>query len=480
MTRLDAPPGQSFAGGWLAAAALALAQTCCLWLWLSVLGHGLSGADGQFLADLPAAALFLNALLACALPVITQRRGWPAQRLAAVHFAAAVGTIGLTITLTLLRGGGTSALGTRVGQESGSLALVAVGLGVLWWRGAALAADEFVYDAVLWEWRAWTVALVLPLLFGASTLALTGGTGPAVGLFLLGGLVAIAAAWRQAPAGRARPRAFAASSSWWATLAFTTLAVFAPALLGAALAGPSFTAAVLGALGRLVDLVFFLLTPLFLALGWLAALLVEALRALEHRAGVKQRTPSSPAARVAFSHGAQQPAHIPPWALWTGFALLSILVLTIFFVLLRRTAARSAASLADEAAREERESLLSWGDAWRSALSWLRRLVSGSRHAASSHPTAAGGDAPLPMATATVRDVYRAFLALGASLDTPRTPAETPHEYLARLRPRLARWEKDVSVITALYVQARYGPSPSTDQQAERARSAWEHLTASL
>ncbi|MEJ5358245.1 MAG: DUF4129 domain-containing protein [Desulfobacterales bacterium] len=85
---------------------------------------------------------------------------------------------------------------------------------------------------------------------------------------------------------------------------------------------------------------------------------------------------------------------------------------------------------------------------------------------------------------AIVRRIYRELLDRAAACGLPREPAQTPREFLARLRPRAtdslaASFER----ITAQYEAVRYGETPPDEEAARRLASEWRlvrkfHLAA--
>ncbi len=448
---------------WLTAVAIALAESCCVGLWLAVLGHGISG-EGAGLIGLPPLLLPLHALLAMTIPTLLLRRGWARGRRAIVLYAVAIGAIAASLAPALV-----DRL-SRSSSMSSNLIITVAALALLWWRGAVLAGEELMYDAVLAEWCWCIAALVVALLIGAGSGALSGVVGPVLLLFSVSSLVALAGAWRRSLAGH-----LPISGSWSITLATVLLVFVVPALLGAVLLGPSFAASVGHALGALLDGLLLLLSPVLLVIGWLIAWAIELLRALQRLSGVKPRQP------LAHPSTIRPPVHpighqvdlisALPWAI----GAVIVIGLVAYLLIRRATYTRATPVRAAAILDEERETLLSWRDAWRALVSWLgalrrRRLI------VPAHESTLDDGADLSDATLTVREVYRRLLSLGAAFGVTRTPVETPHEYLARLRRRFSEREKDVSLITASYVYTRYGPHPATPDQAEHARLAWDRV----
>jgi len=115
---------------------------------------------------------------------------------------------------------------------------------------------------------------------------------------------------------------------------------------------------------------------------------------------------------------------------------------------------------------------------WPRLLAWLAALWPFGRRRAA--PVPAPPVAVLP-ATATpdaltVREMYRRLLRRGAALGHPRRPAETPREYLERLRRTPTIDGEEADLLTALYADVRYGDKGERPADIERATRAWERL----
>jgi len=447
--------------GQLAAAGLALAEAACLWLWLRLLG---SGPAGPPLGGLPPLALPLHALAAVWTPGLLAR--WPllapARRGLALYVVTAA-----AIALSL----GAAAL---VGHASGAgSALVAIGLVVLWWRGAGLAADRFAYPVVLAEWRRCAVAATLGLFLGSPTLSTAGGgVALAVLTVLGGGLVALASAWRQGLAGRPAP-----SGPWAGSVGGVVVAALLPALLAAALLGPAM-AAVLAAMSRAAgNALLFVLTPLLYLISWVFVVVIGGLLGLlhltpRHRAPPTVPPSGPPRPRPLPPH----PADLGPWLPWVELALVAVVAVLAYYALRGVSHARRPEPTRLQAPQDEREALLSWGALWRGLLGRLGRWLCRRPGAPAAHHPPPDADAPA--SALAMREVYRRLLILGATWGVARQPTETPHEYLTRLGHQASRREGDAALITTPYVQARYGADPPDAQAVQRAQDALHRLRA--
>lgn len=82
---------------------------------------------------------------------------------------------------------------------------------------------------------------------------------------------------------------------------------------------------------------------------------------------------------------------------------------------------------------------------------------------------------PLPINPDTVRALYAQFLEQMKKRSFTRFEAETPLEYAARIAQEFPTLERDVTLITAIYVPVRYGDLPD-QARFEEARLALERL----
>ncbi len=72
-----------------------------------------------------------------------------------------------------------------------------------------------------------------------------------------------------------------------------------------------------------------------------------------------------------------------------------------------------------------------------------------------------------------VRHVYRAMLAYADLLECPRTPEQTPLEYMRSFPVQLAPIREEAHTLTRYFVQASYTPDQITDEQVDSLRSIW-------
>jgi hypothetical protein len=240
---------------------------------------------------------------------------------------------------------------------------------------------------------------------------------------------------------------------------------------------------VLGLLGAIALVVY----VVFYALAWLFAMVF--------RVEPMQSRPPEPA--DAFSirgrFGAT-PTPLPsgsgtglwvPDELWTAstFVALVLVVLVVVWLLsrgLRRTLP------AKEAEGEERESLGSWDMLRQQVLQWLDRLLKRLRPARTTGPEKEEDDLsvlqgnPEWSGTLSVRQIYIRLQRLAAMMGYPRSPQQTPVEYLEVLASAMPELRAELASITAAYIEARYGPAPVSAVSVLAANNAWKRVESGL
>jgi hypothetical protein len=80
------------------------------------------------------------------------------------------------------------------------------------------------------------------------------------------------------------------------------------------------------------------------------------------------------------------------------------------------------------------------------------------------------------LAAAKIRRIYAQLLDLTKKLGNPRSPAQTPLEYLPILEGIFPTGKEEVATITQAYLRVRYGELPETSQEVKIVESAWERV----
>jgi len=85
---------------------------------------------------------------------------------------------------------------------------------------------------------------------------------------------------------------------------------------------------------------------------------------------------------------------------------------------------------------------------------------------------------PQQEAISTARELYRALLRWAARHGLPRLPSQTPLEYLRSLCSTYPQKDRELILITQIYIQERYGRRPPDRMQFEEAVKAWQRIAS--
>jgi hypothetical protein len=84
------------------------------------------------------------------------------------------------------------------------------------------------------------------------------------------------------------------------------------------------------------------------------------------------------------------------------------------------------------------------------------------------------------MPLSTPKNLYRELLRWAARQHVPRSLSQTPFEYLKIISGRFPQKEKELFLITEVYIRARYGRIPPSKEAFEGALMAWSRVTSDL
>jgi Domain of unknown function (DUF4129) len=223
------------------------------------------------------------------------------------------------------------------------------------------------------------------------------------------------------------------------------------------------------------------LRPLALALLYLLGELMEFLQWLAHGIGIAAPHPAvvhqgplrAPHPAIGRrSSGAHLPAPLSLALRWVAFVAC---VVAVAAVLSRAMTGFGERLRRDRGFDEERDSVWSWPEARSGILSLLSalrpHLSLPTRHVRHD------GKAAAPR---TIREVYRRMLRRLALAGRQRAPAETPHEYLERLRGIPISGAADAALLTSVYVTARYGDELDQAEDLENVVHALARLESAL
>ncbi len=483
---------------WLSEAALPIAlailRACWLWPWLELARRWLSSPfQGAFLSAPLVVGLSLGGVAAarCAITLIRSLTG---ARLA----VAGSGLLTTALVLwwqfyrqryDLWDGHWVSALGFQLTRWDVAIPppfLALLAITYLWARGAADGSSSLEHEEV---WSAFTRGFLALTLFVLTTAVSPTGLPTwaywAVLLFFAAGMIALAlSSLKVAQGDRPSPPAPIRANRYWLVSALSVVGT----LLGlgwavAALIAPEEVARVLGWLGAALELIAWLVYALLFALiyllSWILHPFVIALVSLAQPlwALLSLLVPLKPlqmrGVEQALEMWARDLVTVPDSTRWLGLVGIFVLVMLAFVLGLRGRWIE-----AEEAVEETRELILSAGllrdqatTLWRR---WLRRLRRSAPTRISPFLTLEGE----PATRRAIRAAYQALLAAARARGYPRQREQTPTEYQRTLERTLPQAQEALSALTDRYVQARYGATLPTPEQADHARRAWEQLQA--
>jgi hypothetical protein len=79
---------------------------------------------------------------------------------------------------------------------------------------------------------------------------------------------------------------------------------------------------------------------------------------------------------------------------------------------------------------------------------------------------------------ASIRRIYEDMCFSAAEAGYPRSPAETPYEYLKILASLWPDNQSEAALITEAYIRVRYGEIPETEEELRAIKTAWQALSA--
>ena len=310
-------------------------------------------------ASLPLAAVVAAVLLAYGATRLAMRRRL-SERPARLLLAGS----GVVVAAALYAPDAILGRGLPALRDSGLAALTLAVLLLAWSRGVVLARESLMFDAIYAAFRRGLIVVFVVLILALNTAGaaargvIHGGWGDVI-VFFLAALCALSLARveeeRRRGAGPEGPPPV--RGAWLLTVLVVAGGVLLIGLALSSLLSPLATALALAPLGRLLDLLQWLLTPLILVLAALLDPLVRLLGALLHRHAVrppvephgKTRTPDL--RHLVGTHAtSSEAAHV---------LLVVIAAVGVGLALWYAFAVRGRDS-GDEAATEERESLWSW------------------------------------------------------------------------------------------------------------------------
>jgi hypothetical protein len=359
------------------------------------------------------------------------------------------------------------------------VAILAAGEAVLaWWRGMyyasrsdAFSADE-LSEIVRRSWIVLAGSLVLiPILNGIDRDPAIVTAGIALPVAALSAFVLLALG--QVDRANERARRFGGNPPdrrQWLTFTaiFGLLAVVIAMGIGAAI-GDDTARAILAPVIFVIHAIQFVLAYVLYGIGivfiYPIAWLIDQLpkRKQQGQETPQQALENQPQRNNDTGNGG---SGLPHWLQVSAEVLAVVIVIALVAYLISRTLRKQRTEEIEGESNETHESL------WSRELAWnqLKALFRRDQHAEVEV-------VDLARTPDSVREAYRALLALAQRDGIPRRADETPAEFAARLRSAWPMQTNAVAALTREYELARYGEvsEPAAD---DRARQSWTSIWA--
>lgn len=346
------------------------------------------------------------------------------------------------------------------------LALTLAFLVALWWRGSSLAHDEVTLETVRGAFQRGLGIVVGAVVIDALVAASIVSGLLVVGFFAVG-LAGLSLARFAAEAAEGQGM----SRDWFLPIGIMVAAVLLLALLigGLGLGGlDDVTRAILRGVGAVGN---WILRPILLGLGYVAAALVALGHWLTSVLGggdLSGLTEAQEQLRRFHENLEEVEGDGPPgwvYALlrWLAVLMASLLVGWVLFRVFRfRRLLRRSGEV-----QETRESLFTWDKANRD----LFGAVNGWWHNLVQKATAEEDKIPEP---ANPREVYHRFLEVAANRGRPKAESQTPREHQDTLEDTLP--PAPVERIVGGFQRSHYGRQDANPQEMAALRQDWETL----
>jgi hypothetical protein len=350
-------------------------------------------------------------------------------------------------------------------------AIIAV-VAYTWWRGRLRGEPmiDSAYQLLRWGTLAVAVSLVLILMAAPEGALIRERMSGAVIIYFAAALTSIGV-------GRLRLEGIRSGSPlgarWIATFAAPIVSILLIAVIAAAIFSRRFLDTMLVVLGPFLWAIGLVFRLLVILIALMAFVIIAPLLWFLEREGFGQFSSGLRIPEVLQSFSSFQQFTLdrldvanPLRYLVVGLLFFSLITALTRFVYRRRRRWR-------ETAEEQRESVLSLGDALSSFSLNLGRLLRPFRHDDSL--ARLRGD-PRWAHTVFIRETYRRMQRWGARSGVEQGLSTTPSEYEPDLADRFPDAEPAIRTIVTTYTLARYSGAPASEEDAAQVRQAWETL----
>ncbi len=345
----------------------------------------------------------------------------------------------------------------------------------LWWRGFVLAQRRLDSESVAYRFRLGVVMLAI-------TTTLSGSILPwpyhrFVFAFFFASLLGIALARAEEVGQQYGGSQSPFGLDWLATLVTAGLVILLLAGgFALLLTGENVGLALVPLLQVLRVAVF----GLIYVMAWVAQIVIVPLLALLQQYELGRAVEKFARQMTPFEepdHMGEAPASpFPPEQLalvrTVGIIVVGLLVLLLVALSLRRMRDRPPWQR-----DEERESVWEGVNLRRGLDTLLRR---GRCRLGKAAAALSGSLLGRAFAAMTIRRIYAHVAALAAEKGYPRSPYETPYEYLPTLERAFPENCEDLARVTEAYVAVHYGEAPERPEELQAVRAAWERISSSV
>jgi hypothetical protein len=217
----------------------------------------------------------------------------------------------------------------------------------------------------------------------------------------------------------------------------------------------------------LVQALFLVLTPIFLALHWLLTQLLQDLD-WTFIGDILEDMRYSPAPEEVLEQSEGVFSGVPAW-IWTGlhyFLILLAIAVLVGVVLLFLSKMR-AASERDEAEEMGAEEITFGNATLGRGLRWLRDMAGLVRRFGLSRQL---------LAAISVQNIYANLCRLARQRGYPRHPAQPPDDYLPVLAQAFPDQDQALSRITTAYMRVHYGDQSVTTEELAQLRHDYNQV----
>ena len=452
-----------------------------IWVWLifHLCARGLTPTRGDWLAPFTVFGLLAVSTLLAQYGAFRAKTGARATLLVAFGGLGAV-MLALYLAVGLGRFAPWDARWFGALAEDPLITAVVLMVAVWLWRwGIVTGREPLIYDVFAFHFAFGVLVFVaaLALTDAAAIVALAELLFPLL-LFFAIGLGALAVSSLQSARRFEQQQTgqwFALNRYWLGIVGAVIGALLVGGLFLSQFFAPEATAGILSGLVVVVDLLARLLYWVVLVAAFVVFTVFDLVARVLPTVDLSSNPPviaTPPNLADQFKDLRQQPAGLAPEA-YLVFQMIAGVLIAAVIVLIFALAFRRFKVLLEEDVKETRETIFSF-DLLKEQLAQLFKRKSQAQGASIPPFAAIRGDDP----RVQIRRAYQALLAWAAAHGIPRSPGQTPNEYLTLLARGMHIYIEPMALITDAYVQARYSTMPISADRAGEVLRAWQAIAS--